>query len=331
MILVTFDDALHAQSRDAAAKILNGAHKNPNGCSIPATFYVSTQYTDFHVVQQQRARGHEIAVHTMTHTTGTSSSATTWQNEIVGARQAISNLAQLPLADIVGFRAPFLASSDAEFQVLKNNGFLYESSIGEGLGGLSKSTASFIWPYTFDYIGAQTCFVGECPKKAYPGLFEVPMWNWYSAQGGLYSGMDPQGSYAELTELFQRMFTQRYEGNRAPLGLFIHPAWTSSDDHVRAFNDFATWALAKSNVWFVTNRQLVEWMRNPQAAANMAAFAPMACPKPAAGAEICDGWDNNGNGSIDEGLTRACSYPQGHFNTCATQCPTTYPWPASGG
>ena len=47
-----------------------------------------------------------------------------------------------------------------------------ERKLGEG-GGLSGDEASFIWPYTFDSMGAQD-FKGYGPERAYPGLWEVP-------------------------------------------------------------------------------------------------------------------------------------------------------------
>lgn len=40
--------------------------KNPNGCPIRATFYVSHQYTNYRDVQQLWNLGHEIAVHSVT-------------------------------------------------------------------------------------------------------------------------------------------------------------------------------------------------------------------------------------------------------------------------
>ena len=47
-----------------------------------------------------------------------------------------------------------------------------ERKLGEG-GGLSGDEASFIWPYTFDSMGAQD-YKGYGPQRAYPGLWEVP-------------------------------------------------------------------------------------------------------------------------------------------------------------
>jgi hypothetical protein len=126
--------------------------------------------------------------------------------------------------------------------------------------------------------------------------------------------------------MFKGTFNDRYNGNRAPMGFYIHPAWASDDGRIGAFNEFADWALAQSNVWFVTNQQLLAWVSNPVAATTSSNFAP--CPvKPPGTTEVCDGWDNDNDGLVDEGVMRSCSYNEGSFSTCASACPATYPKP----
>ncbi|KAJ3005432.1 hypothetical protein HKX48_000684 [Thoreauomyces humboldtii] len=59
---------------------------NPNGCRMPATFFVSTQYTNYHMVQMLYKSGHEIACHTMTHV------GNAMTPEINGSRAAINGI-----------------------------------------------------------------------------------------------------------------------------------------------------------------------------------------------------------------------------------------------
>ena len=175
-ILTTFDDAVSFEAFNYAEKVMSHGHKNPNGSPMPATFFVTTDNTNYHFVQQLHARGSEIAIHTMTHQTNAHTGYDTMRAEIIGCQEALSNLAQIPADDIVGFRAPYLLSSDVSYQVLYDNGFLYDSSRSELIGGasLSNDRQSFIWPYTYDNIDAQLNHVGEAPKRPYPGLWEVP-------------------------------------------------------------------------------------------------------------------------------------------------------------
>lgn len=49
------------------AGILTEDRKNPNGCPIKATFYVSHQYTNYRDVQYLWNAGHEIAIHSISY------------------------------------------------------------------------------------------------------------------------------------------------------------------------------------------------------------------------------------------------------------------------
>ncbi len=324
-IVITFDDALHQPAFDYTEKLLGYGHQNPNGAPIPATYFISTEYTDFHIVQRRYAQGCEIGVHTMSHTTSTNTDYDTWLAEITGCKQTISDLANIPLDEIVGFRAPFLQYNDASFNVLSDNGFLYESSITEKFGGLSADGSSYIWPYTLDNLGAQSHDVGTAPEREYPGFWEIPMWTYYT-NGVQMNSMDYPGGYSELLSMFKNNFDLRYAGNRAPIGVFLHPGWLSEDSHADALNDFLTWALAKEGVWVVTNHQLIQWMKDPQTINGMNQFAPVQYTPPASGVEVADGWDNNGNGEIDEGFMHSCNYGSYNFNT-NSDCPEEYPEP----
>ena len=233
-------------------------HTNPNGSSLPITFYVESNNNDYMYVKHVYQQGHEIGVSSMTGTTSKYSAYDSWRSEILGCKNALVELADVDPDDIVGFRAKLKTSvgsgsgsgsfggrgsssgsgsgsgsfggrgsssgsgsgssmtatmsmnmNDRGWRVLHDNGFLYDASVvedvlesvvnkpgkgaagvdngkhrdrnrdrdrerklGEG-GGLSGDEASFIWPYTFDSMGAQD-YKGYGPQRAYPGLWEVP-------------------------------------------------------------------------------------------------------------------------------------------------------------
>jgi hypothetical protein len=68
MILLTFDDAINVENFQLYdEKIFTSNRKNPNGCSIRGTFFVSHQYTDYQKVQKLWQDGHEISIHSITH------------------------------------------------------------------------------------------------------------------------------------------------------------------------------------------------------------------------------------------------------------------------
>lgn len=66
MITITFDDAINNNNIELYKEIFNGKRRNPNGCDIKATFFVSHKYTNYSAVQETHRKGHEIAVHSIT-------------------------------------------------------------------------------------------------------------------------------------------------------------------------------------------------------------------------------------------------------------------------
>lgn len=65
IVLLTFDDAVNDLNKEIYASIFERGRKNPNGCPISATFYVSHEWTDYVQVQDLYADGHEMASHTV--------------------------------------------------------------------------------------------------------------------------------------------------------------------------------------------------------------------------------------------------------------------------
>lgn len=62
-VLVTFDDGVSELNYDLYMRLFN--RKNPNGCPIRGTFFLSHEWTDYGMVQNLYSMGHEIASHTI--------------------------------------------------------------------------------------------------------------------------------------------------------------------------------------------------------------------------------------------------------------------------
>merc|ERR1712227_698815 len=56
---------------DLCHEIFNRQRRNPNGCDIKATFFVSHKYTNYSAVQNMHRMGHEIAAHSISETRNT--------------------------------------------------------------------------------------------------------------------------------------------------------------------------------------------------------------------------------------------------------------------
>ena len=66
MIMITFDDAINDLNFEIYEEIFNSGRKNPNGCPLLGTFYVSHEWTDYGQVQSLYSKGHEMASHGIT-------------------------------------------------------------------------------------------------------------------------------------------------------------------------------------------------------------------------------------------------------------------------
>lgn len=278
-VLITHDDAVSAIS-DRAVRTITDGHKNPNGCNVPATWFVTQAGTDCNFVKTLWEQNHELALHTVNHAQ-LSPSAKGIEAEMMGVRTFLNTECGIPLTDLVGFRSPYLIHNPTVRGILAKNKMLYDSSIVEFVGEMSYTTKSFadrLYPYTMDNGIPQYCNwtypEGQCTQtEKYPGLWEVPIWDLpyetVNTQLKAYS-MDPdKGFGGDLLTTLKTNFDQAYNGNRAPFPIFVHAPWFTPE-RIALTNEFIDYALSKPNVYFVTVRQMLDWIANPVPASQLA-------------------------------------------------------------
>lgn len=66
MVLLTFEDVVSYENWNVLKGIFTETRKNPNGCPIGATFFVSHNNSNYQQLQKLWNDGHEIAVHSVT-------------------------------------------------------------------------------------------------------------------------------------------------------------------------------------------------------------------------------------------------------------------------
>ncbi|XP_012267028.2 uncharacterized protein LOC105692413 isoform X2 [Athalia rosae] len=318
LVLLTFDDAVNDLNRPLYSDLFEKDRKNPNGCPISATFYVSHEWTDYSQVQNLYAAGHEMASHTVSHSFGEQFSHRKWAREVAGQREILAAYGGVKLDDIKGMRAPFLSvGGNNMFKMLWDTNFTYDSSMPV------YENRPPSWPYTLDYKLFHDCMIPPCPTRSYPGLWEVPMVMWQDLNGGRCSMGDacsnpptPEGVYKMLIKNFERHYTT----NRAPFGLFYHAAWFTQAHHKEGFISFLDTILAMDDVWLVTNAQAIEWVRNPTPNSLLPNFEPFQCnhqgrPKKCNNPKVCNLWHKSG---------------VRYMKTCQP-CPDIYPWTGKTG
>jgi len=303
-VLVTIDDCVNQPSLDVIFDTF-GAVRNPNGRPVPITFFTSIVGCPFGPASSRRLAdslhraGHEIAVHTYTHTTSTSTSFNTWREELMGVRRFIDE-SGIP-RDRLGFRAPFTNTNPDLYRVLQSQNFLYDSSLFEEPfhSRFSLGPANYIWPHTMDYGPAQQCSWTTdnfCPEEPMPGLWTVPIYYHVNPSGeglgpqdyfGAFDIGDPRFSHSreitnreELIEIMYGNFLVRYRNNKAPYPMYMH-APGLVDPYRRGTIRIAAEIISRNpGVWFVTMKQLIAWMQQPVAVQYMTQFLNGQCTGP---------------------------------------------------
>ncbi|CAO3692500.1 unnamed protein product [Rhizopus stolonifer] len=316
-VTITFDDSIQPQLYKTAKRMLNIT--NPNGCHARGTWFVSMEYTDFSLVQQWYSSGNEVADHTFTHV-GTPS-----DQEITSCKQMLNTFGGIPNGKIQGFRAPFLNYSIETLGHLSKLGFLYDSSA-------SALQEDVYWPYTLNHGMANDCWSGICAQNKIPGLWEIPM---YSVLDNVSTPqlMDVylSGQPEDVTKWSLEAFEKHYHGGRQPFGIYVHPThltvYAGLSDPTPKLDgliSFIKTLSEKQDVWFVTNQQLIQWMKNPVKTSELGSQDYMRCEQPVILTEICNGIDDDNNSVVDDNLLNNCNFGTTSFSTCFN-CPGTAP------
>ncbi|EDW28741.1 GL18781 [Drosophila persimilis] len=325
MILLTFDDAINHDNWELFSKVLfTQNRRNPNGCPIKGTFYVSHPFTNYQYVQKLWNDGHEIAVHSVTHRGPEmwwSKNATIedWFDEMVGQANIINKFAAVRMDEIRGMRVPFLRVGwNRQFLMMKEFGFVYDASM------VAPHSNPPLWPYTLDYKMPHSCtgVNQNCPSRSYPGIWELAI-NQLEAgeyRCGMVDSCPPHLSGDDIYRLLTHNFKRHYLSNRAPFGLYFHSTWFKKIDYLNAFLKFLDDLQKLPDVYFVTNQQAIQWMRHPTPSNQMHQFEPWHCQTK----ELDDHEQVCNIPNVCKVRSRVLQEDR-YFYTCM-ECPAQYPW-----
>uniref|UniRef100_A0A336M0N0 CSON009775 protein n=1 Tax=Culicoides sonorensis TaxID=179676 RepID=A0A336M0N0_CULSO len=317
LVMVTFDDAVTALNYEFIEKSLY-KHKNPDGCPAQATFYVSHEYTDYSKVHNLWANGHEIALHSITHSPYNSY----WRNasvekllmEFGDQKEMIAHFANIPSDDINGMRMPlFQLSGDNSYIAMVESGIKYDSS-----WPTNKYTKPGLWPYTLDFLSTQDCSIGDCPTTSIPGAWVQPILNWEDTAGLPCAMVDaclnvPDYDVNELLDWMKSNFHRIYESNRAPFGVHLHAAWFGRGENTfGAFIKFLNYLAEFDDVYLVSTDRVIEYTKNPVPIEMFEACAVK--QKPSCNARTCVLKKDTASG------------PEDRYMTVCSKCPEVYPW-----
>ena len=274
-ILLTFDDGITSFAESFIQPVVGGL-VNPDGSKAPITYFVTKVNTDSALARQRYLDGNELANHTTTHTTNDQTTLDQWMWELTEFNRYLVNAVGVPSNEIFGFRAPNLLTNSSLWRALERLGFTYDASLSEQLSippGVSRGLDSLVWPYTMQDGAKSACLAQACPDTSLPGLWSIPMWDFYDSSGDDLGAMDPAVvSDTVFSAALEYLFTARYNGNRCPLGIYLHAGQLWSPTRQAVLRSFLQDKLKLPNVWMITMRGLIEWMRNPVPASGLSAW-----------------------------------------------------------
>lgn len=316
IVMFSFDDALRDQDHKSFYQPIFQGRKNPNGCPIGLTYFVSHNYTDYSLVEHvYRTEGAEIEDHSVTHRSPTTwwedASEEEWSHEIMDQKEILSLWGGVGASEIRGFRSPFLATSETELKVLHEKDFLYEASM---------VTRTNYWPFTLDYKSPICDSPATCPVNAYPGLWLVPNVVYNQSSGfpcSMLDGCTAPVTEANWLEFFDENFRVHYDDNRSPFGIYSHSAWfygVQAKERYDAMSKFLDKLAAMEDVYIVTHSQMLEWVRHPTALDKIREFEPWKCPSRPP--PRC---------STDEPNCHKVYDSEETLKTCTSPCPPNYP------
>jgi hypothetical protein len=175
-VLLTFDDAITISNMDFYRKAtLNYQRINPDGCPSAITYFISHEYTDYSLVHELYSNGHEIGLHSISHSENQRfTSIKVLQKEFSDERDLISKFANIDKNEMKGIRMPYLQlSGDKQFEFMSQDNFTYDFS-----WPTQSQTSPGLWPYTLDYASTQDCVIDSCPIGSHPGIWIMPMMAW---------------------------------------------------------------------------------------------------------------------------------------------------------
>ncbi|XP_048736081.2 uncharacterized protein LOC125651501 [Ostrea edulis] len=277
IVYIAIDDALDSSVSGYFERLLFN-RTNPNRCPISATFFVTTTGTNYSIVRDFYSKGMEIGSHSVSR-----DRATTREALFRGARLSKENLAtyaDIPLSDIKGFRSPDLATAgDDQAEILRRLGYTYDISY---TFTRPKSYAKNVWPLTADYGWPLKCNIPPCLQRPHRGFWEVPvnsMWDYTNTDYCTFADecRRPPPTQDHVRRYLTNNFKNSYEGNRAPFGIHLHGRWFQESRNLMGFERFLNYLQALPDVYIVSVKKMLDWMKYPTALNQVQTFGPWKC------------------------------------------------------
>ena len=300
IVFFTFDDALTERAAEFYYQLFNVTdRKNPNGCPVSMTMFISHHDTKYDKVNEFYRKGMEIAAHSVTH------KHMTTQNFLEEAKSQKNNLAKLggvPENEIVGWRSPFLEPvGDMQPDKLKELGYVYDATLTFSKRNLHDKPPT---PFTLDFGWPYDCKVKPCPRRRHFGFWEVPVvslldykhkYDCVYVDGCNSPPPDESSAYKFLMD----NFNSYYSRSRVPFGINMHPSWFYTPHRLKAMDRFIQSLLRMNDVYIVSVDKMIKWLKNPTPLSRLHDFEPWSCPTVKSHSHVRNSRRHNGRNTFN--------------------------------
>jgi len=173
MIMLTFNGVVRQEHSAYLQRILNPIYRNPNGCPVQATFYVSNEdnnhKTDYCLVQKLFNNNNEIGVGAIkylcpyTDCMSLGIRFAEWgedmaDKQIYEQKKNLVRKGQINHSFLRGFRLPMLdQNGKIHHKILKKYAFNYDSSVIVRPEDIKRFNGQRMWPHTTEFPANYTC------------------------------------------------------------------------------------------------------------------------------------------------------------------------------
>lgn len=218
-------------------------------------------------INDMRRKGHEIASHAVGHFDGRSWSAAEWSQELRSFRTILRDIAQIngleatagldfPPAEVIGFRAPYLAKSPGLYVTLKDQGYRYDTS-GSDEPNVWPAKKDGVWRFNLANLKLHGSRRGTISMD----------YNFLIAQSMGFSQPARHAEFREqMLQTYLAYFRANYTGNRAPVHIGHHFTNYQGGVYNQALKAFARMVCGLPEVRCVTYARLADFMDSLDAA-----------------------------------------------------------------
>lgn len=242
----------------AHAKTYQGPHQKPGRSNIGFAQTADEALTRLDHIWQAHGEGHEIASHTCGHFDGKDWSTADWRAEMRSFRSILSTAFtdlgaperepagwRTFVADIKGFRAPYLSTGEALTEAERKEGFTYDAS-GVTKGPMPPNAQNGVLNFGLPLIP-------EGPESRRIIAMDYNLFIRHSA------GVENPSRSAEFEEraykAFRAAFEAQYAGERVPLQLGFHFVEMNGGAYWRALDRLASEVCHLPDVGCVTYQE----------------------------------------------------------------------------